>query len=310
MAFFKDEAVRETVQPAGGAVFNLLGPVDGRQDFASAKRKDGTPVQTGDRCPVGLVQKVAGVTERVVAIATLTLGGANILTLNTVAYPSGKMYFSTAGGAFPTFDVNSTGEAFITNAIPLTPGFDDDGNLEDPFNFRKTLTPADIATFLAEIGLSDNEAIVALGRSGAGFNGIGGLFAQNDASTGTDDNVDKFTNPNSGQGKVDRVPIKVSPTLRGNTIGAGGVLSIASVIPWFDASDPTAEYFINAWDEADAQTRLQSYWMGHATTPQPFLVHESAEPALLEFDLIGTDVRIKNTTGGSRTYSLVVERIG
>ena len=150
---------------------------------------------------------------------------------------------------------------------------------------------------------------MALFRDGAAFSGMAGLFAQNLDSTGTADGVDKFTNPNVA-GKVDRVAIKVAPTLREITIGAGGVANIASYVPWFDPTDPLARYFINAWDNADPATYLQGYWHGHASEPKPFGVIESADPPLLEFDRNATEVRLKNTTGATHTYSLVVERIG
>lgn len=309
MAFFLDEAVRETVRPAGGAVFNLQGAVDGRQAFANAKRFNGDNVETGDKTCVAVVQNVGGAIVRAVSIGTLTLGGTNTLTLNTSLYPVGKMYFSTEGSSFPTFNDDDTGEAFCTLAVPLAGLFDDDGNILQSNLYRKSLIPADLTDFLAQTAVDDNEAVMALFRSGDDFSGVAGLFARNAASTGTADDIDKYTNANVG-GKIDRVAIKVAPTLREITIGAGGVANIASYFPWFDASDPLAEYFVHAWDNADKTTFLQGYWHGHDSAPLPYGVIESADPAKLEFDLIGTEVRFKNATGGAKTYSAVVERIG
>ena len=309
MAFFQDEAVRESMQPAGGAVFNLLGAVDGRQPFSSAKRRDGTPVQSGDKTCVAVVQKVGGVTYRAVSVATLTLGGSNFLTLDTTAWPAGKMYFSTAGASFPGFNTADVGEVFITTAVPLLAQFDDQGALIDPLNFRRTLAPSTIAAFLAEIGVADNEAVVALGRSGAAYNGLGGLFAQNNASTGTVDNVDKHANPNTGQGRVDRVPIKVAPTFRGNVIGAGGVVALQAIWAPFNLADPTAEYFVHAWREGQPSTQVAGYFIGHASAPVPYNCSESAD-AGLRFDIAGTELRLLNAALSSINVSVVIERIG
>ena len=304
MAFFLDEAVRESMQPAGGAVFNLLGPVAGRQAFSQAKRFDGTAVQTGDKTCVTVVQNISGVIVRAVSIATLTLGGSNLLTLNSTPHPAGSMYFSTAGASFPGFNTLDVGEVFITTAVPLLAQFDDTGQLLNPFNYRKTIAPDDLATFLAEIGVQDNEAVIALQRVGNAFTRLGGLFAQNHASTGTADNIDKFVNPNTGQGRVDRVPLKVVPTSRGNTIGAGGVLDI------LDASDPLGQWFITAWRETVSATRLQGAVLGDAADPKIFGVIESEAPPNLEFQLSGTTVRLRNASGTQGNFSYTIERVG
>lgn len=307
MAFFQDEAARETMQPAGGGVFNLLGAVDGRQAFSACKRKDNTSVQSGDKTCVTVVQKVAGVTLRAVAIGTLTLGGSNLITLNTTPYPSGKMYMSTSGLSFPGFNTLDTGEVFITTAVPLIGQFDDDGNLLDPFNYRKTMHPAALATFLAEIGGQDNEAVMALFRSGNFFTGLAGLFAQNHNSVGSADGIDKFINPNTGQGRVDRVPIKVGPTYRDNTIGAGGVFDIPTAI--LNASEPNAEWIVTAWKQGDPATRLKFWVHGHASDPLIFDIEYSAIPPLLKPALSGTTIRLNNASGASGQYAYTVERV-
>ena len=307
MTFFLDEAVRESVKPAGGAVFNLLGAVSGRQTFANARRFNGDPVENGDRTCVAVVQEIGGAVVRAVSIATLTLSGTNTLTLNTTLYPSGKMYFSTEGSSFPSFNTGDTGEAFCTLSVPLAGLFDDDGNILQSNLYRKSLIPEDLTAFLAQASLDDNEAVMALFRSGDAFSGLAGLFARNSASTGTADGVDKFTNPNVG-GKVDRVAIKVAPTLREITIGEGGVANIASYVDWFDASDPEAEYEALAWVNADPSISLHGFIHGHASLAyaQPGFRQTGA----LVIDISGTDVRLKNKAGSSVTCSLVVERKG
>lgn len=307
MTFFLDEAVRETVQPAGGAVFNLLGAVSGRQTFANAKRFNGDAVENGDTTCVAVVQNIGGAVVRSVAIATLTLGGTNTLALNQTLYPSGKMYFSTEGSSFPTYNTGDTGEAFCTLSVPLAGLFDDDGNILQSNLYRQSLIPADLTAFLAQAALDDNEAVLALFRSGDAFSGKAGLFARNSASTGTADGVDKFTNPNVG-GKIDRVAIKVAPTLREITIGAGGVANIQSYVDWFNGADPLASYEVLAWVNADPSIRLRGLIHGHAS-----LAH--AEPGFIQtgnlvIDINGTDVRLKNNGGSSVTCSLVVERKG
>lgn len=305
--FFMDEAVRETVQPAGGAVFNLLGPVSGRQPFSSAKRFNGDDIENGDLTTVTVVQEVGGAKLRVNALATVTLGGTNTLTLNQTPHPAGFMYFSTEGDSFPGFNTGDTGEAFCAGSVPNFAIFDHLGNLLQKALFRQNLSPADLAAFLAQAALSENEAVFHLGRNGASYTGLAGLIAHNSGLSGTADNIDKFNNPNSGGGRQFRVPMKVTPTIREITIGAGGVANIASYAPWLDLTIPDAEYLIGAGKVGDLDARLRGYWRGHATAPEPDWISQSVN-GLLAFDLDGTDLRLKNKSGASGSYWLTVER--
>lgn len=308
--FFLDEAVRETMRPAGGGVFNLLGAVSGGQAFANAKRFDGSPVQTGDTTCVTAVQLVNGAKIRAVAKATLTLGGTNTLTLDGVPHPAGFMFFSTSGASLPSFNTLTTGEVFVAGAAALFAIFNFDGVLLQSANFRKTILTENLTAFLAQQVIADNEAVLHIGRSGASYSGLGGLFLQNNAATGTADSVDKFINPNASGGRSERPPIKAQPTLREITIGAGGVASINAYAPWFNPADPLADYFVTAWDNANFDVTLSGWWKGHATDPKPRLIQEHADPPELKFDLTSGDVRIVNTTGATKTISAVVERVG
>ena len=310
MAFFLDEAVRETMQPAGGAVFNLLGAKDGLQAFQSAKRADGTAVQTGDKTCVTCLQSLGGVVIRVISIATLTLGGTNTLTLSTVAYPTGGMFFSTEGASFPTFNTQDTGETFCALAVPILDLYDDEGNALNSQRHRKTSYPADLADFAGQQVIAENEAVFHLGRSGPGFSGAAGLFAQINGSTGTADGVDKLVNPNAGTGRVDRVPIKVAPTHRETAIPAMGLMPIQTIAPWFDLTDSKANYHVRAWDNADRSVYLQGDWQGDPVSPQAYNVIEHADPPLLEFDLAGTTAGLRNNVNAAKTFSLLVERRG
>ena len=187
---------------------------------------------------------------------------------------------------------------------------DGDGNLVLPAPLRKSILPANLGLFLTELGLTAQEGVFhqgwdpTLNGGAGGFNGAAGLMVQDDTQTQAVDNVDFFVNPNNPQGRVSRVGLKVAPTIRGLTLGAGGAL------PIHDASDPQGKWFISAWKEGDPSVNLSGWVYGHAADPLVDKIDESADPPLLSFDTSGTEIQLRNNDVASAQFSYTVERVG
>lgn len=296
MHFF-DERVRETMTPLGGGAFRLEGAVQGRQTFAAAKRPDGSDVQSGDTTTVCLVQKVSGATVAAVVAAALTLGGTNTLTADV-----SKLRMSTSGGALPTFATNQTGEAFITWAVDDIAGLLDPytGKLINKLLFRNNILLPTLTALASETSMRDGEAAFVLGAA-VEADGLAGAFVQDDAASGTIDNVDIASNPNASGGRMKRAGLKVAPTSRGNTIGAGGVLDILT------ANIPGGEWDIVAWQDNDASNVLRGAVQGHATDP---IIYGRIVRGGLDFALNGATIRLRNTLGVAAAFSYVIERRG
>jgi len=293
MAFFLDEIVREGVTFTSPTTMTLNGPVANHRRFRESKRRDGTTVQSGDTTVVGVIQTPAG---RGICRATLTLGAQDTLTLD-----ASKIYQSTAGAALPTFSpAGNPGEAYCTSPVDLFQIFDDAGNLLVPDLFRKNILKEKIvAGFLSEVGVTDEEGVGALGVNAA-YDGLGGFFAYDDDASDTADGEDVFQNDHTSTGRVKRVSQKPWPTIRGQNIAAGNVLTV------LDASAAGRQWLVAVRDATGAH-RSTAIVLGHATDPFVDVINEYGS---LPFELSGANLQVRNTTGGALTAAFIRPIIG
>lgn len=292
MPFVADERIREAMLPLGGGVFRLEGAPSGRFPFSSMKRRDGSPIQTGDTCCVSFVQAGG---HALVAGATYAAGGAETLTVI-----AGKIFKTSAGDgvSIPPFDTGNPGECFNTTAADLLAQFTLDGVLLDPEKFRKTIIKF-AGAFDDEVGIQDLEGIVSLGTSATNQR-LAGILAMNKTVTEAADGVDRFSDP-SGIGTVKRVGQKVAPTERNVAIVAGNVATL------LDASDPLGQWRVTAWVQAAPANNASIRIFGHAADP---VTSERIENGFLAWDLSGVNLRIRNDSGEAISLSYTVERIG
>lgn len=293
MADFFDEIVREGVTFTSPTTMTLSGAVANHIRFRDAKRRDGNPVESGDRTVVGVIQSPAG---RGIVRATLTLGAQDTLTLDT-----SKIYQSTAGASLPTFSsAGNPGEAYCTFPVPISAIFDTDGNLLTPDLFRKSILKEKIvAGFLSEVGVTDEEGVAALGVVSA-YDGLGGFFAYDDDASDTVDAEDVFQNDHTSTGRVKRLSMKMWPTIRGQNMAAGNVLTV------LDASTPNRQWLIAVRDATGAH-RSAAIVLGHATDPFVDVINEYGS---LPFELSGANLQVRNTSAGALTVSFIRPIIG
>ena len=297
---FFDERVREAMTPVSAGVFRLDGAAPGRQSFVDALRPDGTPVQTTDYCTCTFVQSVAGSIQSLVAVAELTLGGVNTLTVD-----QSLIDMSTQGGSIPAFDTNAQGECFLTrSAGDDIAGVDRrTGVLINKEIFRRNIvvpTMNDPANGFASEGvIADNEAVIALGVDVLN-DGLGGAFIQRNTSSNTAAAApDVFSNPNSTGGFIERVGLKTTRT-RGNIlVVAGGVTTLLS-----NAALDAASWRFEASNDQDNGEILGGQIFGGATP----MVQDISRTGELFFDVEGAAVRIRNTSAIDKRITFSEER--
>lgn len=293
MVQFADELVRESAVFTSSTVLTLGGAVANHIKFSEAKRRDGAAVQSGDRACVGVVQAGVGFA---VCMAQLTLGAEAKLTLD-----ASKIFQSSAGASLPGFSAaGAAAEVYITNSVDLIPSFDENGVLLSPDKFRKTIVPEKIVNgFLSELGTVDNEGVIALGVDSA-FDGLAGLFGMDAADSTTEDGIDVFENDHTSTGRVKRLSLKPWPTKRGNAIPDGNAYTL------YPASTAGEKRLVAAWT-ADGSAAMLGFVIGHATNPQIFPIYERGN---IKFDESGTNVQVRNLTGGSVTINSINPVIG
>lgn len=297
MAWFLEERIREGGIPASASVINLQGAVTTFLAFSQAKRRDGSAVQSGDQTCVTVVQ-AGGLS--CTCRGTLTLGGTNTVTLD-----ASKIYQSTNGAALPSFDTNSPVDIFITTAVPLLAQFDDAGNLLDPDLFRVALIKIinTVGGFSAELGTVDGEAVVAPGVDAAGDE-LGGLFRYDISDSTPADDVDVVENINTAVGRLMRMSMKPWPTTRDQNVLAGNSLTIGDLAP--AGGKPAFLRLVCAWSDDGAHWSA-AIVLGHASAPYVRVLFEHGS---LPFELSGTQLRVRNDTGGTLTVHTIKPVIG
>ena len=293
MVWFKDELVRESATVLSPTSLQLTGAKANHIRFRNALRRDGNPVQSGDRLRVGVIQAGVG---RAICSAVLTLGATDTLTLD-----ASKILQSTAGAGLPTFtSQGNAADVYITNGVDDLLGVDEDGELINPEVVRRTTVPATvIGGFLDELGTENLEGVLALGLA-ASFDDLGGFFAFDINSSAVADGEDVFENIHSSTGRARRLSIKPWPTFRNNTVPAGNVLSVFSA----DAAGRVRR--VVAWSD-DGLHRCAALVHGHASDPQVDVEYEYGD---VVFDLVGTDVRIRNNFTAPLTFNYIRPVIG
>lgn len=293
MVWFKDEIVRESATVLSPTSMQLSGAVANHIRFRNAKRRDGNPVQSGDRCRVGVIQAGVG---RGICSAVLTLGAEDTLTLD-----DSRVLQSTAGSGLPTFsNQGAAAEVYITSGVDDVLDVDEDGLLVRPEVVRFAVAPATVfEDFATEIGTLDREAVLALGAQAA-FDNLAGFFAYDINSSTPKDDEDVFENINTNTGRIHRLNVKPWATYRNNTIDAGNVLQM------FDAATASRRWLVDVWS-TDGANRARALVTGHAADP---LVDVDFEIGNLIFELVGTAVRIRNASDAAMPVRFIRPIIG
>ncbi len=293
MVWFKDELIRESATVLSPESLRLTGAKANHKRFRDALRRDGNPVESGDRCRVGVIQAGVG---RGIASAVLTLGAEDTLTLDT-----SKVLQSTAGAALPTFSSQgNAADCYITNGVDDLLDVDEDGNLINPEVVRRTTVPEVISGgFDSELGTEDKEGVFALGLSTA-FDELAGFFGYDINSSAVADGEDIFENIHTSTGRIRRLSIKPWPTFRNNNIPAGNVLSV------IDASAPERVRIVKVWSD-DGLHRGLAFVTGDAADPQVDVIYEYGD---VLFELNGTDVRVRNTNAAALDFNFIRPVVG
>lgn len=295
MAFFRDELAREKCTFLSSTSLKLDGVFsEFYVRFADSKRRDGSAVQTGDTCIVGVAQTGVG---RAVCRATLTLGATTTLTLD-----SSLILKSTAGSGLPGFSsAGAQGDVALVSTAE-DPAFDDVGNLLNPDRFRLGVVKPEIkgATgFIGEIGTVDKEGVFGLGLDAAG-DGLAGPYYRATGTLPAADGEDVLANLDNPAIILVRAGMKLARTYRNDALAAGNFLSLLT------ASAPARAWLVSVWDSTRAH-RAAAIVHGHASDPQVDVIHEfGATP----FELQGVNVGIRNNSGGALTIAHVRPVIG
>lgn len=290
MAFFRDELARETCTFLSATTLKLNGAYsEFYVRFRSCKRRDGTAVQSGDTCIVGVAQTGVG---RAVCRAALTLGADDTLTLDNSLIKQ-----STAGSGLPGFSSSgAVGEVYIASTADDA-AFDDAGNLLRPdlfrlSQFKRTIEGA--GGFIGELGTVDNEAVLALGKASASDpDYLGGPVWYDAQSSETPDGLDVWQNLNTSTGRILRLPIKLARTKRGDALASGNLLTLHNF------STAGLRWLVDVFD-ATAAHRATALVLGHASDPQ---VDVLCEMGALPFELSGTSLGVRNNSGGALTVA-------
>lgn len=293
MVWFTDELVRETGTFTSSTVVRLTGAAANHIRFRDAKRRDGSDVQSGDRTQVGVFQAGVGFA---ICSAQLTLGANDTLTLD-----ASKVRQSSAGASLPTFSASgAAADVYIAESVDTTAGYDESGNLLNPDLFRQAIIAEKVvAGFLSELGTVNNEGVVALGLTTA-FDQLAGVFAYDDDYTETEDNEDVFENDHTSTGRVRRLSLKPWPTKRGDSLPDGNALTL------FDASTADRVWLVFAMADGGAH-HVFGLVVGHASNP---LIFPILEYGSLTFDQSGTNVQVRNGSGGPLTIRHIKPVIG
>lgn len=293
MVWFQDELVRESGTFTSATVIRLGGAAGNHIRFRDAKRRDGSAVQSGDRTNVTVFQAGVGFA---ICSAQLTLGADDTLTLD-----ASKVRQTSAGSGLPTFSSSgAAADVFISDAIDLSVGFDENGAIIEPDLFRKAIVKDKIvAGFLSENGTVDGEGVVGLGTS-ASFDDLAGVFAYDADYAVAEDGEDVFENDFTSTGRVRRLSLKPWPTKRGDALAAGNLLALLTA--------STADRIWLVIVEANGGAhRAAAIVTGHASDPQVDVIHEFGS---LAFELSGTSLGVRNNSGGSLTIRHIKPIIG
>lgn len=293
MVWFLDELIREGANVQSATVLTLTGERQNHRRFRDALRRDGNPVQSNDRTCVSVFQANTGFAT---CAARLTLGATDTLTLD-----ASKVYQSSAWPALPTFSpAGAPCDVYVTAAVPLLAQFDEDGNLLQPDLFRKSIVTETIVNgFMAELGTTDNEAVVALGAAAA-FDELAGVFAFDADLSTIADNVDIFENDHTSSGRARRLSLKPWPTQRGDIVAAGNVIELVQ------ASKPGEQRLINVWTTNGA-SRARAHVIGDAADPIVDVIDQYGD---ITIELSGVSVRARNNGASSMTINHIKPIIG
>ncbi|MGE0409521.1 MAG: hypothetical protein AB7P23_09710 [Amphiplicatus sp.] len=279
-----DELIEENFTSRGNGVFELNGARDYRFAFSSTKRANGDPAEAGDLFPCTFAAAPNIVMS---TIAVYTPGSPALLDA------TGGPYYKTSalGGGLPDFGTKDGIVGLSLNAALL---FVKDlaGGIANPGAMRVTAIPPTLKAFKAFAAAVNGEGVAAqCGTNNDNWSQdfLGGLIGADADETDAADEEDIFASATAGL-KLVRRSIKAWRTVRNKPIDAGQILAVLT------ADKPNALYGVHVQDRTTKTSYAAGEFRGDAATVVPVRAFESGG---LEFDISGTSIRVRNTTGGA-----------
>lgn len=290
-----DELVEESFKSRGGGVFELTGARPYRFAFSSAQRLDGLPPQANDIFPCTFVSEPNLI---IACVAVYTPGAPALLTIDT-----GYIFKTSAiGGGVPDFGTK-TGVVKLTVNARVIQMKTLAGDVFDAASFRKTLLPQTLRALTLSGALTGDDAVIGQSATPGALtfteDFLGGVFAPVTGEADAPDDEDILATATGGR-KLIRRSQKVWLTRREKAVAAGATLSVLT------ANKPNATYGVVVQDRTDKANYAALEVRGGAATAVPV---KSWEKAMLEFDVVGPDVLVRNRKGVSVSIDITRGRI-